>query len=362
MSRIQKCRLAPSLLVAFVLTFATMTLAQGADTATTDTVKVTAGQKIELEGVILDQGSEGLTVRSSGGGTYNVILAAGTEIKEKKRNIFRGAKKFSRNDLLPGLHVEVKGTGDSSGAIAAREIRFKNDDYRVAQTTDTRVVPVENRLTATQNRLTETEQNAQRLSGQIQEVSTISTAARDSAKAAQTSADDAMGAAKGARSVADNAKAGVQAANERITSLDDYNVKTTAIVHFKAGSATLSKEDQAELEKLAEQAKSERGFLIEVAGFASADGDAEYNRRLSRQRADAVIQFLAENFSIPLRRFVVPMGYGESQPIGDNTTREGRKENRRVEVRILESKGLAPSRDAAQPGTETTAPLANRQP
>jgi OOP family OmpA-OmpF porin len=142
--------------------------------------------------------------------------------------------------------------------------------------------------------------------------------------------------------------------------LDDYNVKTTAIVHFKAGSATLSKEDQAELGKLAEQAKSERGFLIEVAGFASADGDAEYNRRLSRQRADAVIQFLAENFSIPLRRFVVPMGYGESQPVGDNTTREGRVENRRVEVRILESKGLAPARDAAQPDTEMNAPLANR--
>jgi len=361
MIRIQNCRLAPVLFVAFVLAFAAMTVAQEANPETVaDIVKVTAGQKISLEGVILDEGSEGLTLRSSGGGAYNVVMDTGTEIKERKKNPFRGAKTFSKKDLVPGLYVEVKGTGNSSEAIAAREIRFRNDDYRVAQTADTRVVPVENRLAETQNRLSETEQNAKRLSGQVQEVSAISNAARDGAKAAQTSADEAMTTAKGARLEADNAKAGVHAANDRITSLDDYNIKATAVVHFQSGSASISKEDQAELEKLAEQAKVERGYLIEVAGFASADGNEEFNRRLSRQRADAVIQFLAENFSIPLRRFVVPMGYGESQPIADNKTRDGRKENRRVEVRILESKGLVSSGDSLQPDTTMNIPQADR--
>jgi len=94
-----------------------------------------------------------------------------------------------------------------------------------------------------------------------------------------------------------------------------------------------------------------------VAGFASSDGDVELNRRLSRKRADAVIQFLAENHGIPLRRFVVPMGYGESQPVGDNDTRDGRKENRRVEVRILVSKGLVSAPGAT--GSDATA--TNRQ-
>ena len=362
MRRLQNSRLVPALLVALVLSLAAIGWAQGANTSsqslsTAGNVPVAAGQKLEIEGTIQNQQGDSLIVRSPGGGTYSVTLSPSTEITEKKKNLFRGAKKYTRKDLLQGLYVEVKGVGESSGTIAAKEIRLRNDDFLVAQTMDTRVVPVEQELKATQNRLSETEQNAQRLSGQIQEVSAISNAARDNAKTAQTSADNAMAAANTAQSSADNAKTGVQAANERITSLDEYSVKNTTTVHFKAGSSNISKDDQSQLDALAEQAKAEKGFLIEVAGFASSDGDVELNRRLSRKRADAVIQFLAENHGIPLRRFVVPMGYGESQPVGDNDTRDGRKENRRVEVRILVSKGLVSAPGAT--GSDATA--TNRQ-
>jgi outer membrane protein OmpA-like peptidoglycan-associated protein len=353
MTRIFKCGLVLVLwavsafgLAALGSTQDTNPASQGRGSATT--VPVTAGQKLTVEGVILEQQAEGLLVRSPGGGVYRVKFADGFQIKEKKSNLFRGAKVYARKDLIPGLHVEAKGVGDGSGSLAAKEIRFRHDDLKAAQTTDTRVVPVENELKETQKRLGETEQNAQRLSGQIQEVSALSAAARENAKTAQASADSAMMAANDAKALADTAKAGVRAANDRIASLDDYEVKSTATVHFKAGSAVISKEDQAELDKIAELAKNEKGFLIEVAGFASADGDEEYNRRLSRSRADAVIQFLAENHSIPLRRFIVPMGYGEKHPVADNQTREGRKENRRVEVRILASKGLAAAEGAVQ--------------
>ena len=308
MRRLQNSRLVPALLVALVLSLAAIGWAQGANTsaqslATAGNVPVAAGQKLEIEGTVQDLQGDILTVRSPGGGTYNVSLSADIEIKEKKKNIFRGAKKYTRKDLIQGLYVEVKGVGESSGTIAAKEVRLRDDDYLVAQTMDTRVVPVEKELKATQNRLSETEQNAQRLSGQIQEVSAISNAARDNAKTAQTSADTAMAAANNAQSSADGAKAGVQTTNERITSLDEYSIKNITTVHFKAGSAIISQEDQAQLDGIAEQAKAEKGFLIEVAGFASSDGDVEQNRRLSRKRADAVIQFLAENHGIPLRRF-----------------------------------------------------------
>jgi len=322
-----------------------------------------SGQKMNIEGTIMGQQPDGVTVRSSGGAIYNVVIAGFTEIKERKSNPFRGAKKYSKTDLVQGLQVEVKGLGDNSGSIAAKEIRMRNDDYIVAQTMDTRVVPVENELKETQTRLGETEQNAQRLSGQVQELSAVSNAARGGAKAAQETADNAMGAANDARSRADNvrteARAGVQAANERIASLDDYNVKNVTTVRFKVGSAVLSNEDKSDLEKLAEGVKGEKGFLIEVAGFASADGDEAFNRRLSQKRADAVIQFLAEKYSIPLRRFITPMGYGESQPVADNNTRVGRQENRRVEVRILVSKGLTSPAEGAAP-TSANAPAASQ--
>lgn len=356
MRTIQYRHLMPVLLAVFALVFASTGYAQVATKAAqtqVNTLQVPAGQKMEIEGVVYTQQSDSIAVRSSGGGIYNVTLANSPEIKERKSNPFRGAKKYSAADLVPGLHVEVKGTGDNSGSIVAREVRMTQDDYKVAQTMDTRVVPVENRLAETQNRLGEAEQNAQRMSGQVQELSAVSNAARGGAKAAQETADNAMSTATDARSRADNARVGVQAANERITSLDDYAVKDSATVHFKVDSAVLSPEDKSELEKLASQAREEKGFLIEVAGFASADGDEAYNRRLSQRRADAVIQFMAENYSIPLRRFVTPMGYGESQPVSDNKTRTGRQENRRVEVRILVNKGLTASGSSAEMATSS---------
>jgi outer membrane protein OmpA-like peptidoglycan-associated protein len=206
---------------------------------------------------------------------------------------------------------------------------------------DARVVPVENTLKDTQARLGETEQNAQRLSGQFRELAAVTDIVRDSAKAAQVSADGAMSEATNAKSTAENAKAGVKTANERITSLDDYDVKNVTMVGFKVGSVALTDKEKKGLDTLAETAKKEKGYLIEVIGYASSDGDEAFNRRLSQKRADTVIQYLAENYSIPMRRFVVPMGYGEKNPVADNATSVGRKENRRVEVRILISKGMA---------------------
>ncbi len=94
------------------------------------------------------------------------------------------------------------------------------------------------------------------------------------------------------------------------------------------------------LDEIATQAKTEKGYIIEVMGFASADGAENYNRHLSQQRAHSVVRYLAENHQVPLRRIITPFGYGETQPVADNTTRDGHEQNRRVEVKILANKGL----------------------
>ena len=111
-----------------------------------ETLRVPAGQKMKVEGVILVRRGDDLTIRSLGGGIYGVVVTDLTDVKEKKSNPFRGAKKYSKSSLVPGLQVEVQGTGNNSGSIDAREIRFRNDDLIVAKAMDTRVVPVENEL------------------------------------------------------------------------------------------------------------------------------------------------------------------------------------------------------------------------
>jgi len=304
-------------------------------------LSVPAGQKMNIEGVILSIDGETMTVRTFGNAVYKVFVSGSTELKERKSNFLRGAKRYSMVDLVPGLQVEAKGLGMNSGTLAATEVRFRNDDHIVAQAMDTRVVPVENDLRSTQVRLTETEMNAERLSGQIQELSAITDIVRNDARAAQATADTAVTAAAGAQSTADNARAGVRATNERITLIDDYETVTLTTVYFRVGSAVITPEYKAELDLFADQLSSEKAYAIEIAGFASSDGDTDANRRLSQRRADAVIQYLAENYRIPMRRFIVPMGYGESHPVGDNNTRAGREENRRVEVRLLVNSGLA---------------------
>ena len=62
--------------------------------------------------------------------------------------------------------------------------------------------------------------------------------------------------------------------------------------------------------------------------------------QLSQRRADSVIRYLVENHNIPLRRIITPYGYGELQPVAENTTREGREQNRRVEVKVLVNRGI----------------------
>jgi outer membrane protein OmpA-like peptidoglycan-associated protein len=332
--------LAALLLVVSISGYAQDAKAPQSESAPATIVHVASGQEVHIEGLIVKRGADNFTMQDTSGKFYVVTLANTTEVKERKSNPFRSAKNYAVTELLRGLTVEVTGRGDSSGTVLAQTVKFRNDDLKVAQSLQAGLNPVEQQLKQAETRLAEAEQNQQRLSGQVEELSAISNAARGGAKAAQETADEAVKSADAAAKSAEEAKSGVRSTNERISSLDDFDVKEVVTDNFGFGSTVLTKEAKERLDKIAEETKSEKGFLIEVAGYASSDGNEAYNQRLSQRRADAVIQYLAENYNIPIRRFVTPLGYGEKQPVADNKTRAGRELNRRVEVKILVNKGL----------------------
>jgi OOP family OmpA-OmpF porin len=328
------------LLTAFALCLPTATQAQDNANVTT---RVAAGKKQKISGVVLSREIDKLVVRDINGSDVAVSVSGATKIVEKKANPFRGARTYPVTALLRGLEVEVEGRGDNSGALVAEKIKFTNDDFGVARSLDTRVAPVETRVTTTEgrmdtaeNRLTAAEQNAQRLSGQLEELSAVANTARGGAKAAQETADQALAAAKAN-------SADIQATNDRISQIDNYEAKQNIAVNFKVNSAVLSDEAKAALDEIAAQSKNEKGYLIQVTGYASADGPEARNRALSERRAEAVRRYLAENHDIPLQRMINPFGFGELKPVAENNTREGRKQNRRVEVAILVNKGLTAS-------------------
>ena len=287
--------------------------------------QVAAGQKTKLTGVVVSRNSDSFVLQDASGAQTTVVLNDRTSVKAKG-GFLGGGKTYALNSITRGLTLEVEGAGDSSGNLVANKIRFNESDLRTARAVTSNVVPVENRVGAAENRIGQVEQNSQRLSGQLDELAAVSNAARGGAKAAQETADSAV--------------AGVNATNERISALDDYQVQNNASVQFKVGSAMLLPDAKQQLDQIAQQASNAKGYVLEVSGFASADGSTEANRRLSERRADAVIRYLVENHNIPLRRIITPYGYGELNPVADNASREGREQNRRVEVKVLVNRGL----------------------
>ena len=324
--------------------------AQMTQPATANTRTVASGQKMKVKGVVTRRDIDANTfdVLDANGVTTTVALDDRTSIKTKG-GFFGGGSSYGASNILRGLNLEVEGRGDAQGRLAATKVRFGDTDLRVAQSIQARVDPVETRVGNAEGRIAEAEQNAQRLSGQLEELAAVSNAARGGAKAAQETADLAV--------------SGVNQTNERISALDDYTVQQSVNVNFRVGSAVLSREAKSTLDEIAQQALRARGYVVEVRGFASADGSENANRRLSQQRADAVVRYLAETHNIPLRRIITPFGYGEKQAIADNATREGRVQNRRVEVAVLVNRGLMQQAPNLSPTkAEAAAPPEEQQP
>ncbi len=276
------------------------------------------GQKYKIKGFVVAKDESTFVVRDVTGVDTKVTFGPSTSIRTKG-GFLRSGDSVASSQLIRGLNVEVEGRGDDQGNLAAAKIRFEEGDLRTAKSIETRVAPAEERITAT-------EQNAQRLAGQVDELMTISNTTRTEVKTAQGSADAAI--------------AGVNATNQRISTLDDFVVQATATVNFRVNSAVLSDDGKSQLDQVAQTALQLKGYTVEVTGFASAEGDAAKNKVLSQRRAQAVIDYLVETHNIDLRRFSQSYGFGANRPVADNTTREGREQNRRVEVRLLVSRGL----------------------
>lgn len=313
-----------ALTFALALSLAPAALAQGDTSGGGNARAVASGQKMKLKGVVTRRDADTFVVQDANGVLTTVALTNGTSVRTKG-GFLRGGTNYGVTAILRGLNLEVEGRGDGTNLVADK-IRFNESDLRTARTVEANVTPVENRVGEAESRLGQVEQNSQRLSGQLDELAAVSNAARGGAKAAQETADAAIG--------------GVNATNERISALDDYQVQNNTSILFRVGSAVLSAQSKQQLDQIAQQALQAKGYVLEVSGFASADGSTEANRRLSQRRADTVIRYLVENHQIPLRRIVTPYGYGEAQAVADNATREGREQNRRVEVKVLVNRGL----------------------
>ncbi|MBM3313955.1 OmpA family protein [candidate division WOR-3 bacterium] len=106
-------------------------------------------------------------------------------------------------------------------------------------------------------------------------------------------------------------------------------------VYFDLGLATIRSASRAALEDAARTLQENPDVKVEIRGHTDSYGAEEMNLALSQRRAQAVVNYLVNNLSCDQARLTAK-GYGESQPVADNNTPEGRALNRRVEFVIVE--------------------------
>jgi outer membrane protein OmpA-like peptidoglycan-associated protein len=186
-------------------------------------------------------------------------------------------------------------------------------------------------------------------------------AAQERASTADQHAGDAMNQANQANDKANTAdqKAdkntqGLDSLRTVVSNIDDYKMQTSVTVPFRFDRYNLTDEARQDLDKLADDVKSDKRFFIAVEGYTDKTGSKAYNDALSRRRADTVVQYLVAQHDIPIYRIHM-IGLGEEKPADEGRGRVANAHNRRVEVKVFSAdqvlSGLSADNAANTTGT-----------
>lgn len=234
----------------------------------------------EVEGFIAARKGDTLRVMTEEGAATDVRISEGTEIKARKGPFGIGRKTLGENALLNGLPVSVK-TVEWNGGLIAEQVRFRDNDLKTASMIRT---------------------------------------GTSQGFAEQTAATEAL--------------------RGRVGDIDQYNIKGTTNVYFDTGKYALSSEARSNLCMAADQAGSTDNALLLVVGYTDSTGSYEINQALSEKRASRVVNYLQQQCGWKPYRMLTPTGMAEADPVADNSTANGKAQNRRVAVNILVSKSV----------------------
>ncbi|SRR5579871_355583 len=140
--------------------------------------------------------------------------------------------------------------------------------------------------------------------------------------------------ASSAQQTADAANNRVGVLTNTVANLDNYHPVAETSVKFGFNKDVLTTAAKGALDQLAGQISSTKGYIIALEGSTDSVGSAEYNYDLSQRRANSVIQYLASKYNVPAHKIYV-IGLGKDKPVETNKTKEGRADNRRVDVRLM---------------------------
>ncbi|MBT2187976.1 OmpA family protein [Sphingobium nicotianae] len=253
----------------------------GTTTAANNDINVygtkTAGP--EIKGFISARKGDKLQVTAADGSRTVIALDDATKIKASS-GLFGSRSKPTADSLLNGLPVTVK-TWQSDAGLIASQVVFRNNDLKTASMIR---------------------------SGTAQGFEE------------QTAATEAL--------------------RGRVGDIDNYNIKGTTNVNFDTGKSELSPEAKQNLCAAAASAEGTNNALLLVVGYTDSTGNPDFNQVLSEKRATRVVNYLQQACHWKPYRMLTPTGMAMADPLADNTTEEGKAQNRRVAVNIMVSKAV----------------------
>ena len=251
------------------------------------------GEGAKVSGLILSRDGDLIRVRDKKSGEVVVVrIDDNTKVERTKYNLpFYRHFDMDVTALLPGLTIEAVGVGNWDGQLDASKISFSPDDFAIEVAEEQQIL-----------------------------------ANKASTERAQASADQA-------------AKGVSQAQNQRVSDLDGYENEFEVDVFFPEGSTVLGKTAKRDLDNLAGIAKSLNGYMIEISGYAAHHKfSIAQDQKLSEERAAVVARYFLEIRNVPMRRILVPVGYGATHPVASNENAHGRYLNRHVDIKVLVNK------------------------
>jgi OmpA-OmpF porin, OOP family len=241
-----------------------------------------ADDTTKLKGLIVARDGANMNVKGEMA-SWAIELNDDTKVQAIKGKLGLRKDTLGVTDLIPGLPIEAE-VIHSGSALVAISVKFKADDLKTARQIQAGLHPTGQEMQSVQ--------------------------------------------------------ADQEAMNQKFGQLGDYDVKDQVTVYFAVGSTTISEDAKQQLKQLAGKAVQLKGFMVQVAGYTDASGNASYNQELSDRRAEGVVNYLQQECKVPLYRVLAPEGMGESNPAGSNESAQGKKENRRVEVKVLVNRGM----------------------
>lgn len=162
------------LLIAIVITLAGSGLALGQDSVALsvapgalralETGGIAEGQKLKIEGIVINQNDQSFTIRDAKGSETVVIVTKKTVIKKKRKGWFYGPRTSSADDIRCGLSLKVEGRGNSDGQLVAKNITIEEPDPKTSKASESRIrffeLPANSTHVLAETRLDQAQENA----------------------------------------------------------------------------------------------------------------------------------------------------------------------------------------------------------